>query len=210
MRSIVLAAVLLLLAAAPAAAKLQKDVLIDIDQTGPVDVDLDSDGAAERLSSRLLEDGFLHVPMLQYACGERRLGPRNERVVIELDRIAGSTAAPLVVTYGSSGASGRIQTTWAARLLAPARPGACPTLQTVFRFPDRRTRMPRPPRGTEPGSFSSATREVNGRIWFRSVEGLYRRDDAGCCPSYTRTIDWRPKGAGYVRAKTRVRRLPRP
>jgi hypothetical protein len=210
MRTILLAVAVLLLAAAPAAAKLQKDVLIDIDQTGPVDVDLDSDGAIEQLSSPLLDDGFSHSPMLKFACGERRLGPRNERMVIELDRIEGSTAAPLIVTYGSSGASGRIQSTRAHRLLPPTQAGGCLTLQTVFRFPDRRTRTPRPPRGTEPGSFSSASREVGGRIWFRTIEGLYRRDDPGCCPSFTRTIDWKPKGAGYVRAKTRVRRLPRP
>jgi hypothetical protein len=210
MRIVLLAAVLLLATASPAAARLQRDVLIDIEQTGPVDVDLDGDGQMEQLTSVLQEDGFLHVPFLKFACGERRLGPRNERLAIEAVRVSGATGPPLIFVSGSSGASGRIQSAYVHRLLAPTAPGACPTLQTVFRFPHVGTRTPKPPRGTEAGSFSTSPREVDGRVWMRTIEGLYRREDPGCCPSYVRTIDWRPHGSGFVRARTRVRRLPRP
>ena len=200
----------LLVVPGSAMAALDRSVVLDIDEEGPANVDLDADGSFEQVTSALQSDGFLRVPRLQYACGTRVLGPRNERIAIETLRPGNSTAAPLLGVFGSSGASGRIQSAWVHRLVPAAVAGECPRLVTVFRFPHRTTRTPRPPRGTSPGSFSTAAREVGGQVWFRTTEGLYRASDAGCCPSYVRTIDWKPRGDRYVRAKTRVRRLPRP
>jgi hypothetical protein len=208
---VTLVAVAALAAPLPGAhAALQRDVLIDIDEAGPVDVDLDGNDVAEQVSAPVLSDGFLRRPTLAFGCSgatrTRAIGRTDERVAIEALRVRGKTGPPLLTVFGSSGATGRIQNTRAHRLL----PGACPRLRTVFRFPHRTARTPRPPRGTAPGSFSSSPREVRGAIWFRTTEGLYRRNDPGCCPSYIRTIDWRPRGGGYVRVKTRVRKLPRP
>jgi hypothetical protein len=206
-RAVLISVALCLCFAAPAAAALERTLLLDIDETGPVDVDLDGDGAIEQVSAPAMEDGFLHVPTLKYACGERAIGRAQERNAIELLSVPGGTDAPLLAVFGSSGASGRLQSAAAHRLLEPATPGACPELKTVFRFPHRTARTPRPPRGTRRGSTSTAALAREGRVWFRTIEGLYRRSDSGCCPRFTRTTLWRPRGDGYVIARTRLRRL---
>ena len=200
----------LLAAPGSAMAAIDRQTVLDIDDSGPANVDLDGDGSFEQVTAAVQSDGFNRIARLQYACGTRIIGPRNERIAVDTLRPGGSTAAPLLSVFGSSGATGRIQTTWVHKLVPAATAGECPRLVTVFRFPHRTTPVPRPPRGTSAGSFSAAPREVGGQIWFRTTEGLYRATDAGCCPSFVRTIDWKPRGDRYVRAKTRVRRLPRP
>ena len=210
MRSALASLVLFLALAVPAAAALDRDVLVDIDETGPARVDLDGDGNVEEVTNRKLEDGFMHLPTLHYACGEKAIGPEQERNAIELLRVPDGNDPPLLAVFGSSGASGRLQTAWAHRLLEPATAGACPELQTAFRFPHRDHRTRRAPRGTRRGSTSTAALERNGRVWFRTLEGYYGRSSSGCCPRLVRTTLWKPRGAGYVIARTRLRRLPSP
>jgi hypothetical protein len=211
---VALAAAACLLAAAPAhGSSLVRTTLLDVEESGPKPATLGP--VSGRVSAPLLADGFFRRPTLEVDCAGRTrswvVGVRDERVAIDRLRIARSADLPLLMSWGNTGASGRVSNVRVHRVEPAAEAGACPTLVTLFRFPDRRTPMPRSPRGTSPGSFSVRPFAKGGRVWLRTYEGLYRRDDAGCCPSMARTIDWRPKadGTGYRRAKTRVSRLRR-
>ena len=187
--------------------------LVEVGQTGPAEIELDGDPALERVAARRLDE-FRFAPRVEDDClGARRLGPVNEAVAIEAIKVRTSAAPPLLWTSGSSGATGRVGHFRLHRLGPPPGVGGCPTLKTLFAFPgDPRFRLPRPPRGTDPGSFSARPRVVDGRLQIRTTEGLYRVRDAGCCPSFARTTDWRydRERDRYVRARSRTRRLPSP
>jgi hypothetical protein len=117
-----------------------------------------------------------------------------------------------VFASGSDGASGRVGD-YAIAGIGPTLDGAgCPQRRFLFRYPHPDFPLPREPRGLDTGSYSATLRSVRGRLQVRTVEGLYSRRDAGCCPSYTRTSEWRleASGARFVRVQSRLRRAPRP
>lgn len=192
---------------------LERTTLVDVGETGPAEVELDGDAAPERVASRRLAE-FRFAPRVEDDClGARRLGPVSEAVAIEAIRVRSSSAPPFLWTSGSTGATGRIGHFRLHRLGPDADARGCPTLRTLFAFPgDPRFRLPRPRRGTDPGSFSASPRVVDGRLRIRTTEGLYRARDAGCCPSFVRTTDWRydRERDRYLRSRSRTRRLPSP
>jgi hypothetical protein len=190
---------------------LERTTLVDVQETGPVEIELDGDPTPERVASRKIAD-FRFAPRLEDDClGARRLGPVNEAVAIESVKVKGTDGLPLLFTSGSTGATGRVGHFRLHRLGPPQDARGCPTLRTLFAFPgDPRFRLPRARRGTAPGSFSASPRVVDGQLQIRTTEGLYRRRDAGCCRSFTRTTDWRydRERDRYVRSRSRTRALP--
>jgi hypothetical protein len=192
---------------------LERTTLVDVGEEGPAEVELDGDPALERVASRKLAE-FRYAPRLEDDClGARRLGPVNESVAIETVKVRGAARLPFLWTSGSTGATGRVGHFRLHRLGPVGNVKACPPLRTLFAFPnDPRFRLPRARRGTSPGSFSALPRVVNGQLQIRTTEGLYRRRDAGCCPSFMRTTDWRydRERDRYVRSRPRTRALPSP
>ena len=187
--------------------ELERTTLVDVMETGPAEVELDGDPAPERVASRKLGD-FRFAPRVEDDClGARRLGPVNEAVAIEAIRVRATQPLPFLWTSGSRGASGRVAMFTLHRLTRPIETG-CPSFDTLFAFPNAPGfRMPRARRGTQPGSWSASPRVVDGRLQIRTTEGLYRRRDAGCCPSYVRTTDWRfdRERDRFVRSRSRTR-----
>jgi hypothetical protein len=186
---------------------LERTTLVDVMETGPTEVELDGDPAPERVASRKLGD-FRFAPRVEDDClGARRLGPVNEAVAIEAIKVRATQELPFVWTSGSRGATGRVAMFTLNRLSRPIETG-CPKLDTLFAFPNAPGfRMPRARRGTQPGSFSATPRVVDGQLQIRTTEGLYRRRDAGCCPSFVRTTDWRfsRERDRFVRSRSRTR-----
>jgi len=189
---------------------LERTTLVDVRETGPAEVELDGDPAPERVASRKLAE-FRYSPRIEDDClGARRLGPVDESVAIESVKVRGTAGLPFLWTSGSTGATGRVGHFRLHRLTRPVETG-CPTLDTLFAYPNAPGfRLPRARRGTSAGSFSASPRVVGGELRIRTVEGLYRDDDAGCCPSFTRTSDWAydRERDRYVRTRSRTRRLP--
>jgi hypothetical protein len=188
---------------------LERTTLVDVGTTGPADVELDGDPAAERVASRKLAE-FRYAPRLEDDClGARRLGPVDESVAIESIKVRGTAGLPFVWTSGSTGATGRVGH-FRLHRLGPAPASGCPALHTLFAYPNvPGFRLPRARRGTSAGSFSATPRVVGGELRIRTREGLYRDDDAGCCPSFVRTSDWAydRERDRYVRTRSRTRRL---
>ena len=186
---------------------LERTTLVDVMETGPADVELDGDAAPERVASRKLGE-FRFAPRVEDDCfGARRLGPVNEAVAIEAIKVRATPGLPYLWTSGSRGASGRVAMFTLTRLDRLVESG-CPRIRTLFAFPNAPGfRLPRPRRGTDPGSFSATPRVVDGQLQIRTTEGLYRRRDAGCCPSFVRTTDWRfdRERDRFVRSRSRTR-----
>jgi hypothetical protein len=181
--------------------------LVETHETGPTDVQLDADAAPERVVSRKLDE-FRFVPRVEDDClGARRIGPVNDNVAIDAVSMRGSATPALLWVSGSSGASGRVGDFRLHRLGPQTDGRGCPTLRTVFAFPDPKFALPRPRRGTDAGSFSAQLRFDAGAIAVRTFEGLYRANDGGCCPSFLRTSDWRfdPQRDRYVRTRSRTK-----
>ena len=189
---------------------LERTTLVDVQQTGPAEVELDGDPAPERVASRKLAE-FRFAPRLEDDClGARRLGPVNEAVAIEAIKVRGTTGLPFLWTSGSTGATGRVGHFRLHRLGPAGNVKGCPPLRTLFAYPNAPGfRLPRARRGTSAGSFSASPRVAGGQLQIRTREGLYRRDDAGCCPSYVRTSDWAydRERDRYVRTRSRTRRF---
>jgi hypothetical protein len=199
-------------AAAQSGSGLERTTLVDVQQSGPAEVQLDGDPAPERVAARKLDE-FRFAPRVEDDClGARRLGPVNEHVAIEAVKVRATAGLPFLWTSGSSGATARLGAFRLHRLGPETDARGCPRLRTLFAFPDRAFPLPRPRRGTEAGSFSATPRVVRGRLEIRTIEGLYRRRDAGCCPSFTRTSDWRydRERDRYVRTRSRTVRTPTP
>lgn len=188
---------------------LERTTLVDVQETGPAEIELDGDPAPERVASRKLAE-FRYAPRIEDDCfGARRLGPVNESVAIESVNVRGTAGLPFLWTSGSTGATGRVGHFRLHRLDRAVDTG-CPKLHTLFAYPNvPGFRLPRSRRGTAAGSFSASPRVVNGELRIRTVEGLYRRHDAGCCPSFVRTSDWAydRERDRYVRTRSRTRRL---
>lgn len=188
---------------------LERTTLVDVREEGPAEVELDGDPALERVASRKLSE-FRYAPRLEDDClGARRLGPVNEAVAIEAVKVRGTAALPFLWTSGSTGATGRVGH-FRLHRLDRAADGGCPRLRTLFAYPNvPGFRLPRARRGTSAGSFSATPRVVNGQLRIRTTEGLYRDDDAGCCPSFVRTSDWAydRERDRYVRTRSRTRRF---
>jgi hypothetical protein len=190
---------------------LERKLLVGVQKTGPVEVQLDADPALERVASRKL-DPFRFAPRVEDDClGARRLGPVNDMVTIESVALKGAPGSILLFVTGSSGASGQVADFRLHRLGPQTNARGCPTLRTVFAFPDLAFPLPRPRRGTEAGSFSAQVRFAGGEIRVRTTEGLYRPREAGCCPSFVRTTDWRMdrERDRYVPGRSRTVRASR-
>ena len=190
---------------------LDRKTLVDVQEEGPAEIQLDQDAPLERVSSRKLEE-FRYAPRIEDECaGAKSLGPVNENVAIETVNLRGAQIPPLLFTSGSSGATGRAGHFRMHSFGPPNDARGCSRLRTLFAYPSTKFPLPRPRRGTEAGSFSASPRAVGGEIQIRTVEGLYRRRDGGCCPSFLRTSDWRlnPETFRYQRIRSRTRRAHR-
>jgi hypothetical protein len=186
----------------------QPRTLVGPGETGPATVQLDTDPAPERVLVRRL-GRFRFEPRLEDDCANttirRRIGAVSDNVAIESVRALGAT---LLWVSGSSGASGRVGDFRLHRLGPQADVLGCPGLRTLFAFPSAGFRAGRAPRGTTVGSTNALLRRVDGRLTIRTVEGLYRAADAGCCPAFVRTTDWRYSRARdrFVKRTSRTRR----
>ena len=198
-----------------AGAALDDKALIDVREADTVEVELDGDSGPERVAVRRLS-AFRWAARLEDDCNGRtrqwRLIPVHDAVAIDSIRETSTGGPTYVFASGSSGASSRIGD-FAIVGLGPGLDRAgCPVRRYVFRYPHPDFALPRPPRGTTPGSYSAAVRSVRGALQVQTVEGLYRRTDGGCCPSFVRTSDWRlePRATRFQRIRSRIERVPRP
>jgi hypothetical protein len=208
----VLAAALLGAGTAAAQGGLSRTVLVEAFETGPAEVELDGDPAPERVAVRQVSE-LRWSPRLEDDCPgvgtvRRRLGPTNDAVAIEAIEHDGVT---MLFTSGSTGAAGRSGDFRLHRLGPETDARGCARLRTLFAYPTRSFRLPRPRRGTSPGSFSARIVVSRGRLTVRTYEGLYRRSDPGCCPSYLRTSDWRlnRRKDRFTLRRSRTTRTPR-
>jgi hypothetical protein len=101
------------------------------------------------------------------------------------------------------------------RLRTPSSPGACPAPKVLFEIPSRRWTTSKPRGASYASTGEISVREADRRFKGREVvlrQPWYRRDDAGCCPTWVATAVFRfeAKRDRYVKARERVRRLPEP
>lgn len=201
--------------AAAAHAALDNKPLVDVREADVVEVELDGDTGPERVAVRRLS-AFRWAARLEDDCNGRtrqwRLIPVHDAVAIDSIRETATNGPTYVFASGSSGASARVGD-FAIVGLGPALDAAgCPVRHFAFRYPHPDFPLPRPPRGTTPGSYSASVRSVRGALQVQTIEGLYRRTDGGCCPRLVRTSDWRlePGTPRFRRIRTRLERVPRP
>lgn len=218
------------LGAAPASAQGPKDPLAQ-----PIVTNLDGDPEPETLLARELsclregdevpppcQEGDVRqlMPTIRDTCNgqpvDHDLFPTGRRdVVVEfilharvLD-VDGDPARPEVFVQGIAGASGRAGRAVLVRMTDV--PGACPQPRTLFTHPDRAFDG-RPPRGTYMALGGVTIRNYRRRYPGRELRlriPVYRRRDAGCCPSMRKTIFFRydRRRDIYRRYRSRVSRV---
>jgi hypothetical protein len=133
---------------------------------------------------------------------------------LKIEDIDGRRDRPEIFFDMRSGASGRVGEVRVVRW--EDRPGACPAVHDLFRYPAHRTSgaIPRRRGARFRVAFSPTLHDFSNR--YRGKELLMRetyadRNDAFCCPSFARTTYFRysPAKDAYVRYRTRVKRIKR-
>jgi hypothetical protein len=223
MRRLTLTTLALLAGAAPAAGaagftdtELLRTVY-DEPAPAPVAVELDGDPEPERVGIDAA-DPFAKRAWVEDTCAGtvRRLplGRADEFHAVRLLRTDGDPGPGRLFQEGSSGATGRNGGAVLVRLPAGTPADPCPGLRTLFRMPSVGAgpwRLPRGPRDTYAGSFTAGPRELRADLPGEELVvrvGRYRRQDAGCCPSYVQTTSWRYDAAAdrFIRYRTTTRR----
>jgi hypothetical protein len=205
----------------------------------PVSANLDADPAPEQLvqhETTCFTEGVEHAP----PCGKEDVryemasviddcgsgpqempllkDPHETFVDIRAVEADGDPSRREILVEGYSGAAGRVGEARLVRLAGTAAAGtspACRPPRVLLEIPGRRWRTRKPAGAGYSSTGFVQVRELDRRYKGREVvlrQPWYRRDDAGCCPTWSATAVFRydRRRDRYVKLRERVRRFAEP